>query len=82
MSSAPRDDQMLSFHASFSLALQGQGSAITPWLADPNAPGLAVYRNTVAKGRADALAGLYPTVERLVGPDSVSYTHLTLPTKA
>lgn len=69
MSSAPPDDPMLSFHASFSLALQGQGSMLTPWLADPNAPGLAVYRNTVAKGRADALAGLYPTVERLVGPD-------------
>ncbi len=30
--------------------------------------GLSVYRNTIAKGCADALAAQFPTVERVVGP--------------
>lgn len=71
MPDAPPDAPDLSFHARFALALQGDDVALTPWLGDGvgPAPGLAVYRNTVAKGRADALSGLFPTVERLVGPD-------------
>lgn len=80
MSDARPEASTASFHARFSMALGGDDQALTPWLADPDAPGLAVYRNTVAKGRADALAGLYPTVERLVGPDwfrdaAVVYAH-------
>ncbi len=51
-------------------ALTGDDRALDPWLPHGEAgrAGLAVYRNTVAKARADALAALYPSVERLVGP--------------
>lgn len=71
MSDAPPEDRTRSFHARFSRALRGDDAALAPWLpeGDDPAPGLAVYRNTVAKGRADALSGLFPTVERLVGVD-------------
>lgn len=56
------------FHRALDAAITGSDGTLTPWLAGGDA-GLAVYRNTVAKGRADALAGLFPTVERLVGSD-------------
>ncbi len=56
------------FHRALDAAITGSDGTLTPWLAGGDA-GLAVYRNTIAKGRADALAGLFPTVERLVGPD-------------
>ncbi|AQR61590.1 hypothetical protein BZG35_07935 [Brevundimonas sp. LM2] len=57
------------FHAAMQAAIEGDDAALTPWLSTPEAglPGLAVYRNTIAKARADALAALYPTVARLVG---------------
>lgn len=70
MPDARPEDLSPSFHARFALALNGDDQALTPWLPDASAaPGLSVYRNTVAKGRADALAGLFPAVERLVGAD-------------
>lgn len=49
----------------------GDAGALDPWLATDarSRAGLSVYRNTVAKARADALSGLFPTVERLVGSD-------------
>lgn len=51
-------------------AIAGGSGDLSPWLArGADDPALAVYRNTVAKGRADALAALFPAVERLVGPD-------------
>ncbi|WP_439477942.1 HvfC/BufC N-terminal domain-containing protein [Brevundimonas sp.] len=59
------------FEAAFNASLAGDEHALSPWL-DADASdhgGLDVYRNTVAKARVDALAGLYPTIERLVGPD-------------
>lgn len=55
-------------HRALDAAIIGPDQALMPWLAGEGA-GLAVYRNTVAKGRADALAGLFPTVQRLVGED-------------
>lgn len=57
------------FHDALLAAIEGDDAALTPWLANPQAggPGLAVYRNTIAKARADALAALYATVARLVG---------------
>ena len=57
------------FHTAMQAALTLDERALDPWLRGGEAgrAGLAVYRNTVAKGRADALAALYPTVERLVG---------------
>jgi len=59
------------FEAAFTALLAGDEGALSHWLdADKGDQArLDVYRNTVAKGRVDALAGLYPTVERLVGPD-------------
>lgn len=59
------------FHIAMHAALDGDEHALAPWLSGGAADraGLAVYRNTVAKARADALAALYPTIERLVGPD-------------
>ena len=56
------------FHPAFDAAVTGPDQTLMPWLAGDGA-GLAVYRNTVAKGRVDALAGLVPTVQRLVGED-------------
>lgn len=59
------------FHQAMDAVLAGDAGALDPWLRGGEAgrAGLAVYRNTVAKARADALAGLYPTVQRLVGAD-------------
>lgn len=56
------------FHRALDAAITGPDQTLMPWLAGEGA-GLAIYRNTVAKGRADALAGLFPTVQRLVGED-------------
>jgi Putative DNA-binding domain len=59
------------FHRAMEAVLAGDACALDPWLRHGEAgrAGLAVYRNTVAKSRADALAALFPTVERLVGAD-------------
>ncbi|MBB5745946.1 putative DNA-binding domain-containing protein [Brevundimonas variabilis] len=59
------------FHDAMDAVLAGDAAALDPWLRDGAAgrAGLAVYQNTVAKARADALTGLFPTVMRLVGPD-------------
>lgn len=60
---------LTAFQDAFTAALGGDGAALAPWLAEPEPPGLSVYRNTTAKGAVDALAATYPTVERLVGED-------------
>lgn len=57
------------FHDAFEAALRGDGAPLAPWLTDAQAPGLDVYRNTIAKGRADVLAAAFPTVARLTGED-------------
>lgn len=55
------------FQDAFALALRGgEESGLQAWL-DIQAPGLAVYRNNVAKASVDALLANYPTIERLVG---------------
>lgn len=56
------------FHRALDAAITGPDRTLEPWLAGDGAR-LAVYRNTVAKARADALTGLFPTVQRLVGED-------------
>lgn len=57
------------FHEAFAAALAGDDAALAPWWGDAErgAAGLAVYRNTVARGCIDALAALYPTVAGAVG---------------
>lgn len=59
------------FHDAMTELFSGDLGALDPWLATDarSRAGLAVYRNTVAKARADALSGLFPSVERLVGAD-------------
>ena len=44
--------------------------------------GLEVIRHSCAHLLAHALKQLYPDVRLAIGPVTVSYTHLTLPTKA
>jgi hypothetical protein len=58
------------FHARFLDALAGDARAISAWCVGPGVEaGLSVYRNTIAKGRSDALSAMFPTVEQVVGPD-------------
>lgn len=57
------------FHDAFAAALAGDALALAAgWGGDADlAPGLTVYRNTIAKGCADALVAQFPTLVRLVG---------------
>lgn len=55
------------FQAAFAEALGGEAGGLTAWLPPEAEPRLAVYRNTVAKGLADAIAAQFPTVGTVVG---------------
>ncbi|HEX3699157.1 MAG TPA: DNA-binding domain-containing protein [Phenylobacterium sp.] len=59
------------FQDAFSQALRGDVAALRPWTAGRTSGEaeacLAVYRNTTAKGCADALAAQFPTVARALG---------------
>lgn len=56
------------FHRAFAEALKGDFSALSPWLDGPGGElRFSVYRNTVAKGLADALAAQFPTVAKVAG---------------
>ena len=59
------------FQSALSEALQGEISAITPWLETPvsETPGLSVYRNTVTRGAIDVLVATFSTVVSLVGEE-------------
>ncbi|MBO9558747.1 MAG: putative DNA-binding domain-containing protein [Caulobacter sp.] len=64
--------ELARFQDAFAAALAERTTApIAGWLPDSAAelPGLAVYRNTIAKGCVDALAANLPTVARLVGDE-------------
>lgn len=63
--------ELLAFQDAFVAALAGDGARLSPWLvsSDADAPGLAVYRNTIAKGCVDALADNFPAVRALVGEE-------------
>ena len=61
--------ELLDFQDAFVAAIGGQRAALSPWLEDGDHPGLAVYRNTIAKGCVDALAANFPTVQSMVGED-------------
>ena len=57
------------FYRQFMAAVSGDEAALSPWCVGAAAQaGLSVYRNTIAKGCADALVAQFPTVERVVGP--------------
>lgn len=60
------------FQDAFAAALAERTPApIAAWLPSPQAgeAGLAIYRNTIAKGCVEALAANFPTVASLVGED-------------
>lgn len=58
------------FFDAFDAALAGDGSALAGWLEqDEPGEGLAVYRNTIASGAADALAATFSTVVMMTGAD-------------
>jgi hypothetical protein len=53
------------FQDAFAAALAGDAAALAAWT--DAGPRFGVYRNTVAKGLADALAAQFPTVARVTG---------------
>lgn len=58
--------ELLAFQDAFVAALGGDVEALSAWCEDgAPPPGLAVYRNTIAKGCVDALAENFPTVRAL-----------------
>jgi len=59
--------ELARFQAAFAEALVGDDAPLAPWLGAGPAPGLSVYRNTVAKGCADAVAAQFPTLIAVVG---------------
>jgi hypothetical protein len=65
-------NELAKFQDAFAAALAERSPApIAAWLPGPEAGeiGLAVYRNTIAKGCIDALAANFPTVASLVGAE-------------
>lgn len=56
------------FQSAFVASLAGNRAALAPWCA-PDAPGLAVYANTIATGAVEALATRFPTVARITGTE-------------
>ncbi len=62
---------LLTFQDAFVAALAGDRAPLSPWLPESqaDAPGLAVYRNTITKGCVDALADNFPTVRAIVGDE-------------
>lgn len=60
--------RLADFQDRFAQALFGAEEDADPEVASlARQPGFAVYRNTVIKGRIDALQANYPSVTRLVG---------------
>ena len=59
------------FFDAFSHALEGDDTALAPWWPDEahGMAGLSIYRNTVCKGLAEAIAASFPSVLAVVGPD-------------
>lgn len=54
------------FFDAFDAAIAGDDVALSRWLKAP-APGIGVYRNTIASGAIDALAATFATVRLMVG---------------
>lgn len=61
---SPHKDR--AFFDAFDAALAGNTAALGPWLKQP-APGLTVYRNTIASGAIDALAATFATIQLMTG---------------
>lgn len=63
---SPHDER--SFFDAFDAAIAGDVTMLSRWLARP-APGIEVYRNTIASGAIDALAATFATVQLMVGEE-------------
>lgn len=62
------DTADIGFYTAFAALVAGRDAPdLSAFLADSPAPGLAVYRNNVARGAVETLAHAYPAVQRLVG---------------
>lgn len=63
--------ELSAFQDALNSAIGDDDEAIEPWLVNglAHTPGLAVYRNTVARGVIDALVAVYSTVVRMVGEE-------------
>lgn len=62
--------ELLAFQDAFVAALGGDVEPLSAWCeGDAPPPGLAVYRNTIAKGCVDALAENFPTVRALTSDE-------------
>jgi hypothetical protein len=59
--------ELARFQQAFAAALAGEAAGLAPWLPGEAEPRLSVYRNTVAKGCADAICAQFPTVLTVVG---------------
>ncbi|WP_269715909.1 HvfC/BufC N-terminal domain-containing protein [Caulobacter sp. NIBR2454] len=64
----PALNNLTAFQDAFTGAIAGDAAGLAPWLVD-EAPGLSVYRNTIATAAIDALAANYPVVVQIVGED-------------
>lgn len=65
------DPNPISFQEALWAGLEGNDAVLAPWWPDPDhgLTGLSIYRNTVYKGLADALAASFPSVVAVVGSD-------------
>ena len=77
------------FYNAFSSALDGDDAALSAWWPDAaqGVAGLSIYRNTVCKGLADAIAASFPAVLAVVGSDwlreaAVLFAHSHPPSQA
>lgn len=61
--------ELTAFQDTFLRLLAGEGDAAELGGSEAARTGLAIYRNTIAKGLRDALRATFPTVERLVGDE-------------
>lgn len=63
--------ELTAFQDAMCAALGGEAGPLSTWLGNDReqAPGLSVYRNTVARGAVDALTATYATVVRMVGEE-------------
>lgn len=77
------------FYDAFSSALAGDDAALSPWWPDgaQGVVGLSIYRNTIRKGLADAIAASFPAVLAVVGAEwlreaAVMFSHSHPPMQA
>lgn len=63
--------ELTRFQDALSAAIAGDDEVLAPWWVEAEAgrAGLAVYRNTVARGLGEVILAAFPTVAKVVGED-------------